>query len=335
MSIRTYILAAATISITAPLFADEVNIYSYRQPFLIEPILEAFTEETGIDVNVAFMKSGMVERLKAEGSRTPADVLLTVDIARLNELVEAELTQSVQSSVIAENVPDIYRDPENLWLGVTTRARIVYASADRVGKDEITHYGDLANPKWKGRICMRSGLHPYNVALTSAYLLHHGEEETLAWLEGIKSNLARSPQGNDRAQVKAIWAGECDISLGNTYYMGAMLADEEQKEWAQAVEIRFPTFEGGGTHMNISGVAIAKHAPHAENALKLVEFLTSPTAQEIYASINHEYPVAPDANPSDLVVSWGEFDQDQVNLMRLAVLRPEALRLIEKVNFDQ
>lgn len=326
--------AAALAAMAAPALAEEVNIYSYRQPELLAPLTDAFEAETGIAVNVAHMSKGMVERLQAEGSRSPADLVFTVDIARLSAIVEAGVTQAVHSDVLAANVPAAYHDPEGHWWGLTTRARVVYASRERVADGEVTSYEDLADPKWKGRICTRSGTHPYNVALAAAYLHHHGEEATKAWLEGLKANLARKPQGNDRAQVKAIWAGECDISLGNTYYMGAMLNDPEQKQWADSVRIIFPVFDNGGAHVNISGVAMTAAAPNKENALKLMEFLTSPEAQKIYAEANYEYPIAPGVEADPLVAGWGSFTPDNTNLMELAHLRPAALKLIEEVDFD-
>ncbi|WP_110721814.1 Fe(3+) ABC transporter substrate-binding protein [Cognatishimia maritima] len=320
--------------IALPAVAEEVNVYSYRQPDLIKPLTDAFTEETGIKVNVAYLEKGMIERLQAEGSRSPADVILTVDISRLAAVVNAGLTQPVESDALNTNVPADFRDPEGHWFGLTTRARIIYASKDRVAEGEVTTYEDLADPKWEGRICTRSGTHAYNVALTSAMLHHHGEAETQAWLEGVKSNLARKPQGNDRAQVKAIWAGECDISVGNTYYMGKMLEDDEQKAWADSVNVIFPTFENGGTHVNVSGVAMTKAAPNKEAALKMMEFLTSPKAQEIYAAANYEYPIAAGTEAIELVQGWGTFEADGVNLMTLAGNRDAALKLIETVDFD-
>jgi len=333
--LRTTALAGGIAALAAgSALAEEVNLYSYRQPELLKPLTDAFTEETGITVNVAFLEDGMVERLTAEGDRSPADLVLTVDISRLASVVDAGVTQPVESTVLTDHVPAAFHDPDNHWWGLTTRARIVYASKDRVEDGEVTTYEDLADPKWEGRICTRSGTHAYNVALVAAYLHHHGEEATKEWLEGVKSNLARKPQGNDRAQVKAIWAGECDIAIGNTYYMGQMLEDPEQTEWANSVDIVFPTFEGAGTHMNISGIAMTKAAPNKENALKFMEFLVSPEAQEIYAKANHEYPIAPGSEPSDLVKGWGEFTPDDVNLMDLAALRPDALRLIQEVDFD-
>ncbi|WP_407496598.1 Fe(3+) ABC transporter substrate-binding protein [Pseudooceanicola sp. MF1-13] len=334
LSLRTSALAGAIALTALPAAAQEVNLYSYRQPELLAPLTDAFTEETGIKVNVAHLDKGMVERLQAEGDRSPADLVFTVDISRLSAVVEAGLTQPVTSDVLTENVPSAYHDPDGHWWGLTTRARIVYASKDRVADGEVTTYEDLADPKWKDRICIRSGTNAYNVALVAAMIHHHGEEEAKTWLEGVKSNLARKPQGNDRAQVKAIWAGECDISVGNTYYMGKMLEDEEQKEWADSVRIVFPTFENGGAHVNISGVAMTKAAPNKENALKLMEFLVSPKAQEIYAAANYEYPIAPGTEAIDLVKGWGEFTADDTNLMDLANLRPQALNLIQDVDFD-
>ena len=314
--------------------ASELNIYSYRQPFLIEPLTSAFSDQTGIKVNIVHLKKGMIERMKAEGKRSPADIVLTVDISRLSALVDAELTQSVDSPILDSNITEKYRDPNGLWFGLTTRARIIYASKERIKNGEVETYEQLADPKLRGKICTRSGLNAYNLALTSAILHHHGEEFAINWLNGLKGNLARKPQGNDRAQVKAIWAGECDISIGNTYYMGKMLEDAEQAEWANSVRIIFPKFENGGTHVNVSGIGMAKFSPNPENALKFMEFLSSATAQEIYATANFEYPIAPGTQADKLVKSWGSFEADDVNLMTIAKLRKRALELTEIVDFD-
>ena len=328
------LMALSLITIPATTIADEINLYSYRQPSLLEPITTQFEKETGIKVNVAYLKKGMVERLKAEGKRTPADVILTVDISRLAEIVNKELTQPVTSDKLLA-IPENYRDPENHWFGITTRARIIYASKDRVNAEEITTYEDLSNEKWEGRICTRSGLNAYNVALTSAFIEHHGIEDTQEWLQAVKGNLARKPQGNDRAQVKAIWAGQCDISIGNTYYMGKMLEDEEQKAWANSVNIIFPQFENGGTHVNISGVAMTKYTKNRENALKFMEYLISPHAQKIYADANYEYPIDATVETNPIVASWGEFRPDDINLMNIAKHRTDALKATERVDFDE
>ncbi len=331
MFTRTLVIATF---LATPLLAD-VNIYSSRQPHLIDPILSAFTEETGIKTNVVFIDKGMIERLKAEGARSPADIVLTTDIANLAAIVEAGVTQAVTSETINVNIPESYRDPAGNWFGLTSRARIVYASVDRVDPADITTYEDLADPKWAGKICIRSGLHNYNIALLSAVIAHHGEEYAETWMEGIKANLARKPQGNDRAQIKAIWAGECDIALGNTYYMGKMLENEEQVAWADSVNLLFPVIGGNGVHINLSGMAMTASAPNADEALQLMEFLTSGTAQELYAELNYEYPLLDSVAPSELVQGWGEFTPDSTPLIDIAGHRSEALKIVETINFDE
>lgn len=333
MPLRKILLATSTLALAAPALAD-VNIYTTRQPELIQPVMDAFTAETGIPVNLAFVSDGIVERLKAEGRRSPADLVMTVDIANLKQIVDADVIQPVESEALRAAIPSELRDPDNQWFGLTTRARIIYASKERVADGEVTTYEDLADPKWAGRICTRSGLHDYNLALLSAVIAHAGEDGATEWAAGVKANLARSPEGNDRAQVRAIWAGECDISLGNTYYMGEMLEDPEQQEWANSVRIVFPTFAEGGTHVNVSGVAMTQAAPNKEEALQLMEFLVSPTAQAIYAEANYEYPVLAGAPISELVASWGAVAGDTTDLSEIAANRATALRIMEEVDFD-
>ncbi len=327
----------ALATLTAPAFADgEVNIYSYRQPELIQPLLDAFTNETGIKTNVIFASKGLAERMQAEGKNSPADVLLSVDIGRLDGAKQLGVTQPVVSEVINENIPVEFRDPEGHWFGVTTRARVVYASKDRVDQDTIT-YEELADPKWKGRICTRSGQHVYSIGLIASMIANDGEEATEEWLTKVRDNLAAKPSGNDRAQVKAIYAGECDISLGNTYYMGKMMTNEkepEQKEWAASARILFPNSDGRGTHVNISGMVLAKNAPNKDEAVKLMEFLSSSEAQEIYADANFEYPVKPGAKVSDIVKAWGDFKRDDLSLAEIASKRKKASELVDKVGFD-
>lgn len=329
------IAAILTATAIAAPVAAEVNIYSSRQPQLIDPILEAFTAETGIETNVVFLKSGIIERLKAEGKRSPADIILTTDIANLSAIVNAGVTQAVSSDVIEANVPSTYRDPEGNWFGLTMRARIAYVSKDRVAEGELTSFEELADPKWADRICIRSGLHNYNVALLSSMISHHGEEEAAAWLDGVKANLARKPQGNDRAQIKAVWAGECDVAIGNTYYMGKMLSDPEQVPWAESVDLIFPTIGDNGAHINLSGMAMTAASPNSDDALKLMEFLTSAEAQRIYAELNYEYPLLEGVEVSDLVQSWGTFTADDTRLIDIAGFRSDALKMVERANFDE
>ncbi len=333
MNLRSLFLATAAGVTAMPALAD-VNIYTTRQPELIQPVMDAFTADTGIAVTLNFLSEGLVERLQAEGARSPADLVMTVDIANLQRIVDSGTLQPVDSAVLKDAVPASLRAADDTWFALTSRARILYASKDRVAEGDITTYEDLADPKWQGRICTRSGLHDYNLALLSAYIAHHGEAEAKVWAEGLKANLAKTPEGNDRAQVKSIWAGECDISLGNTYYMGQMVADPEQSEWADSVSIRFPTFADGGTHVNISGIAMTQSAPNREEALQLMEYLVSPAAQAIYAEVNNEYPVLEGAALSDLVASWGEFTPDAIDLTEVASHRAAALRIMEEVNFD-
>ncbi|MGI8853855.1 MAG: Fe(3+) ABC transporter substrate-binding protein [Methyloceanibacter sp.] len=316
--------------------SGEVNVYSYRQPYLIEPLLKEFTDETGIKVNVIFAEKGLIERIQAEGRNSPADVLLTVDIGNLTQAKTAGIAQPIQSEAIDAAVPQAYRAKDDEWIGLTRRARVIYASKDRVKQDTIT-YEELADPKWRGKICTRSGQHPYNIALIASMIAAHGEEWTEEWLKGVKANLARKPAGNDRLQVKGVYAGECDLALGNTYYMGAMLNDEkepEQKAWAESVNILFPNSADRGTHINVSGAVLAKHAPHKANAIKLVEFLASDKGQEMYAEVNYEYPVKEGVPASELVQSWSTFKADPISLEEIAGLRKTASELVDKVGFD-
>lgn len=329
----TRILTALTLAAATPALAD-VNVYTTRQPELIEPVMEKFTADTGINVNLAYVDGGIAEKLRAEGERSPADLVMTVDIANLSQVVETGLTEPLENVTLETSIPPQLRDPEGNWFALTTRARVVYASRDRVADGEVTTYEDLADPKWQGRICIRSGLHNYNLALLSAVIAHHGEEAAKTWAEGLKANLARKPQGNDRAQVKAIYAGECDISIGNTYYMGKMVNNPEQVAWADSVRLVFPTFTDGGSHQNISGVSLLKGAPNKDEAIQLLEYLVSQDAQVIYAEENYEYPVLDSASLSDLVASWGAVPADTLSLSDVAGHRAAALRIMEEINFD-
>ena len=323
-----------TLSTTAAIAAQEVNVYSYRQPFLIEPMFEQFTRQTGIDVNVVFAKKGLVERLKREGSNSPADLVLTVDIGRLSDVAAAGLAQPIRTPTLDANIPAQYRHPEGLWYGLTTRARVIVAAKDRVKPGDIARYEDLADPRWKGRICTRSGKHVYTVALIASMIAHHGPDATENWLRGFKVNLARKPQGNDRAQARAVKEGECDLALMNTYYMGKMLQNEEQSAWAKAIYLVFPNQGDRGTHVNISGIVLTKSAPNRDNAVKLMEFLSDTTAQRMYAERNHEYPVKLGVLPSKLVESWGSFKADTLPLDTVAQHRKEAVKLADRVGFD-
>ncbi|GGX58080.1 Fe(3+) ABC transporter substrate-binding protein [Saccharospirillum salsuginis] len=317
--------------------AQEVNIYSYRQAFLIEPMLDAFSEQTGIDINVVY-GNGLIERLEAEGRNSPADLVLTSNTSVLTDAYAKGLTQAIDSDVLTDAIPAQYRAEDNHWFGLTTRARVIYASKDRVQPGEITTYEELADPKWEGRICTRSGKHNYNLSLFASMIEHHGEEYTEEWLQGLKDNLARKPQGNDRAQVKAIKEGVCDLALGNSYYFGKMITnteEPEQIEWAKSVNIVFPNQEGRGAHMFISGVALTQHAPNRDAAVQLMEFLASPMAQYMYAQENFEFPVRPGVPNSSLLNQYmGDFKADTVSLTKVAEHVSEASKLVDKVAYD-
>lgn len=332
----TVAIAATGLLPVAATAADEVNVYSYRQPVLLKPLLDAFTAETGIKTNVLFARKGLGQRIQAEGRNSPADVIMTVDIGRLDAVKALGVTQSLTNDIVNANIPSHFRDREGHWFGLTTRARIIYASNDRVDIDKIT-YEELADPKWKGKICTRSGQHVYTIGLIAAMIAHLGEEGAEKWLIGVKNNLARKPTGNDRAQVKSIFSGECDLALGNTYYMGKMITntkEPEQKDWAAAARILFPNNDSRGSHVNISGMSLAKHAPNRENAVKLMEFLSSDKAQQIYGSANFEYPVKPGVEPDDLTKSWGKLNPDKLPLDVIAKHRDLASKMVDKIGFE-
>ncbi|WP_152207182.1 Fe(3+) ABC transporter substrate-binding protein [Marinobacter changyiensis] len=327
------LLALSVLPINAS--ADgEVNIYSYRQAFLLEPLLNAFTEETGVKTNVVFAKNGLTERLEREGDNSPADLVMTVDISRLSELVEKDLTASVSNPTLEQNIPEYLRHPDGKWFALTTRGRMIYTSVDRVEEGEITTYEQLADDKWNDRICTRSGKHPYNIALISSMIAHHGEEKAQEWLQGVKDNLARKPQGGDRDQIKAISEGVCDVAIGNSYYYGAMLEDENQRPAAEKARMVFPNSDGRGTHINISGVALTKSAPNRENAIQLMEFLSEQKAQQIYAEANTEYPANPEVEVAGIVANWGDLKPDSLSLQEIADNRDTAVRMVDRVDYD-
>lgn len=326
-------LASTTIAGTAS--AAEVNVYTYREQPLIQPLFDRFTKETGIKVNVVYSNKGLEERIKAEGAASPADLFIAVDAALLERAKQMDIAQPIVTPSVAA-VPAELRDPAGTWVGLTYRARVIYASKERV-KDASLTYADLADPKWKGKICIRSGQHPYNVSLVANMIAAKGEEATEVWLKGLKNNLHGKPGGNDRSQVKSIMSGECDLAVGNTYYYGLMATNEkepEQKNWAKSARIIMPKLPDGGTHVNISGAALAKYAPNKANALKLVDFMLSPEAQKIYAELNFEYPVLAGVSPAPLIAELGKVEIDRTNLAEVAKYRTKASELIDKVAFD-
>jgi iron(III) transport system substrate-binding protein len=331
VSAAAFLSAAFTIS---PALAQSINIYSSREPKLIQPVLEAFTKETGIKTNIIFAQNGLEERIQAEGANSPADILLTVDVSKLVQASNLGITQSIDSTVLNAAIPASYRDPGNMWFGATLRARVIYASKARVSDVKLS-YEDLANPRWKGKICMRDGQNVYNSALFASAIAHIGEAKAEEWLRGIKSNLAKKPSGGDRDVAKDIASGQCDIGIGNTYYVGLMLNQEpERRPWAEAIKVIYPAFANGGTHVNISGFALAKHAPNKASAIRLAEWLVSNQAQDIYARQNYEHPVRAGVPVDPTVQSFGTLTPDPLPMLEIAKNRKAASELIDKIQFN-
>ncbi|MBY3444253.1 Fe(3+) ABC transporter substrate-binding protein [Rhizobium laguerreae] len=315
--------------------AAEINLYTTREPALIAPLLEAFTKSTGTKINTVFLKDGLAERVASEGASSPADILMAVDAGNLVDLVDKGVTQPVDSPVLNSAIPEQLRDPKGNWFALSMRARVLYAAKDI---DISTfNYEELADPKWKGKICIRSGQHPYNTALFADYIAHHGAEETEKWLTAVKANLARKAAGGDRDSAKDILGGICDIGIANSYYVGLMRSGkggEEQVKWGDAIKVILPTFENGGTQVNISGAAIAKHSPNKAEAVKLLEYLVSDEAQKIYAEANYEYPVKAGVAADPIIASFGELKIDSKPLSEIVSHRKQASELVDKVGFD-
>lgn len=313
----------------------EVNIYSYRQEVLIRPLLDRFEESTGVRVNVVFAQTGMIQRLKAEGMNSPADVVLTVDVARLIRVDEEELLQPIRSDVLEANIPAQYRDPEGRWFGLSVRARPIMYSVERVKPEELSTYEGLADPKWKGRICIRSSSHVYNQSLLASLIAHDGAEKAEAWARDFVGNFARKPQGGDRDQIRAVAAGECDIAVANTYYLAGLIKskDEEDREAAAKVRIFWPNQEDRGAHVNISGAGVTKAAKNKQNAIRLLEFLSGDEAQRIYAETVNEYPVKPGIAITAVVKDFGDFKADSLKLASLAEHNAEAVRIADRAGW--
>jgi iron(III) transport system substrate-binding protein len=317
--------------------AAEVNLYTTREPGLLRPLTDRFTQETGIQVNTVFVQGGLAERLEAEGRRSRADVAMVVDVGNLMELVDRNLAQPVRSEVLEAAIPTALRDPQGRWFALSTRARAIYASRERVPEAEAAKltYENLADPRFKGRVCIRSGQHPYNTALFSILLIHHGEAWLRNYLTKLHANLARRATGGDREVARDILAGICDVGLANTYYAGLMLSGhggEEQKRWGEAVRVILPP---GETAVNISGGIVTRHAPNRAEAVRLMEFMVSPEAQTIYANANFENPVRPGTPTNPIVEGFGALTPRDVSLPDVAAHRAAASRIVDEVGFDR
>ena len=318
-------------------FADQVNLYSARKEALIKPLLDTFSQQTGITVNLVTGKAdALLKRLESEGRLTPADVLITVDAGRLHRAKSSGLLQPIESEGLKVAIPENYRDPDGQWFGLSVRARPIMVVKEKVDAGSITRYEDLADEKWKGKICIRSSNNIYNQSLVASMIEADGEAETENWAKGLVANLARSPAGGDRDQIKAAAAGECDIAVANTYYLAQMLNtnnDDAQRQAAEKVMIVWPNQGDRGTHVNVSGAGVIKYAKNKENAIKLLEFLVSDEAQAFYAESNHEYPVKPGVEISETLRNFGEFKADTINLAILGENNASAVKLMDRAGW--
>ncbi|MSP03151.1 MAG: extracellular solute-binding protein [Acetobacteraceae bacterium] len=338
-SILASALAIGLTALCNPAGAAEVTLYTTREPGLIRPLLDAWTASTGTKVNTVFLQGGLAERVQSEGARSPADLMIVVDAATLLDLARRDLTQPIRSEALDSAIPAKFRDPSGHWFGLSLRARVIFVSKDRVPATENPTYEDLANERWKGRVCIRGGQHPYNTALFSAMLAKHGEAKLEAWLTGLKSNLARRPAGGDRDVAKDILAGQCDVGVANIYYFGLMMSGAggpEQKKWVEAVRVVFPAFSDKiGTHTNISGAAVAKHAPNRDGAVRMLEFLVTPDAQRMLAEGNFEAPVRLGVPAHPIIAALGPLRPDSVTPAQIADGRQAASLAVDRVHFDQ
>ncbi len=316
--------------------ADEVNVYSARQEALILPLLERFEQETGIEVNLVTAKAdALLKRLESEGRSTPADVLITTDAGRLQRAKDAGVLQPVDSPVLRERIPANLRDRDNHWFGLSQRARVIFYVRDRVDPAELSTYEALAEPRWKGRICIRSSGNIYNQSLVASMIESHGVARTEAWARGLVANFARKPSGGDTDQLRAAAAGLCDIAIANTYYFGRLVNSDKPKdqEVARKLGVFWPNQDGRGAHVNVSGAGVTKYASHPEAARRLLEFLTGDEAQAWYAEVNNEYPVVVDVPVSKTLRDLGTFKADALNLTRLGENNRAAVELMDRAGW--
>ncbi|MEO6958999.1 MAG: Fe(3+) ABC transporter substrate-binding protein [Burkholderiaceae bacterium] len=335
--LRSSALAGLTALSSSPAWAD-VNVYTTREPKLIQPLFDEFTKDSGIKVNTVFVKDGLIERVKAEGKHSPADLLMTVDIGNLLDLVEADITQAVDSPVLDNAIPANLRGADKQWYALSLRDRVAYIAKDL--DVQVITYEAFADPKWKGKVCIRSGQHPYNTALIAAMIAHNGTQAAEQWLRGVKTNLGRKAAGGDRDVARDILGGICDIGIANAYYVGRMknaVHGSDARKWGDAIKVVRPSFAHAkisGTHVNISGASVAKHAANKKDAIVLLEYLVSDKAQSLFADANYEYPVKAGVKLNPVVASFGPLTVDSLNLTEIAKHRKQASELVDKVGFN-
>ena len=310
--------------------ADEIVVYSARKEHLVKPLFDEFEKETGTSVKYITDKAGpLLQRLKAEGKRSPADLLITVDAGNLWHAAQEGVLQPVKSDVLDQIVPEHLRDPQGRWYGVTVRARTIVYNTQNVTDAELTTYEDLAGEKWKGRLCLRTSKKVYNQSLVAMMISRHGEEKTGQIVKGWVDNLALPPFSNDTKTIQAVQSGQCDVAIVNTYYFGRL----EDKGESQNAALFWPNQDSSGVHVNISGIGLTSHAPHKEKAVKFLEWMVSDKAQSMLANLNMEYPVASSVESSGIVKGWGSFKSDDINLAEAGRLQAQAVRLMDKVGY--
>lgn len=329
-------LLALVFSLPPAASADEVNVYSARKEALILPLLERFEADTGIGFKLITAKAdALLKRLEAEGQSSPADVFITVDAGRLQRAKDAGVLRTLDSEVLNQRIPASMRDEDNTWFGLSQRARVIFYVKDKVDPSELSTYEALTDPKWKGRICIRSSGNIYNQSLVASMIESNGVEATENWARGLVANFARKPAGGDTDQLRAAAAGLCDIAIANTYYFGRLVDSDKEADQkvAERLGVFWPNQDDRGSHINVSGAGVAKHAPHPQAAQRLIEYLAGAEAQAWYAEVNNEYPVAPDAEISATLKSWGEFKADSVNLTRLGENNRAAVELMDRAGW--
>lgn len=336
VAVSSSVVLLAGAVLMAPAFGSEVNVYSAREENLIKPILDRFTQQTGIKVNlITGGADELITRMGLEAANSPADLLLTVDVGRLLRAREMNLLQSLHSDVLEAEIPPQYRDSEGYWYGVSLRSRVIVYDKQRVDPATLSTYEALADPKWRGKVCVRSSSNIYNQSLTAAMLSHHGVEATEAWARGLVANFARNPQGGDRDQIAAVAIGQCELAIVNTYYLAGMLnaTGRAEREQAARVGVFWPNQQDRGAHINISGAGLARFAPNKDNAIRLLEFMVSDEAQTWYAEANNEYPVRAGVPVSATLREWGEFKADPLALEQLGIHNAEAVRLMDRAGW--
>ena len=334
--LRKLLTATLLLVLGSAAFAEEVNVYSAREEQLIKPLLDAFSQDTGIKVNlVTGDDDPLLERLKREGANSPADLLIMADAGRLYRAVENGNLQAVQSATLNQSIPANLRDPGNRWFGLTSRARVIFYNKATVNPAALSTYEDLADPKWQGRICVRSSNSIYNQSLLASMIATKGAAQAETWAKGLVANLARPPSGGDRDQIKAVASGQCDIAIANTYYYAQMLygGDAAQKAAANKVSLFWPNQRDRGTHINISGAGVTASAKNKANAVKLLEYMVLDDAQRWYATTNGEYPVKPGIEPSAELQSWGKFKSDALQLTVLGKNNAQAVMIMDKAGW--